>query len=115
MKEFYENLANAIIVQAFEDYTPACKQIERCKENVTLAQEQLDALLHTEKTVKDALECAKRNLHRHEGMLRSAEANKQSIEAFFTSSWFRTLTKVDGQRLLAEAKKEAAEKLGVVV
>lgn len=115
MNEFYENLANAIVIRAFEDYTPACKKFERCKENVTRAQEQLDALLQTEQTVKEALERAKDNLQRREGMLRSAEANKQNIETFFASSWFRTLTKVDGQMLLTEAKKRATEALGVAV
>ncbi|MEG1926335.1 MAG: hypothetical protein RR415_11390 [Ruthenibacterium sp.] len=76
----YENLANAIILQAVEDYReallwlnahrPLCKEDEEDDEYIQMVSE------------------------------------RASIEEFFLGSWFSVLTKLDGKVLLAKLKSE---------
>ena len=76
----YENLANAIIIQAVKDYRetvlwlnahrPLCKEDESDGEYIKMLSE------------------------------------KTSIERFFLGGWFSTLTKLDGKVLLAKLKSE---------
>lgn len=76
----YENLANAIIVQAVKDYRdtvlwlnahrPICEEDEKDGEYLKMMSE------------------------------------KKSIERFLLSSWFSTLTNLDGKALLAKLKCE---------
>ena len=70
--ECWQDLANAVILQAIEDYRAACVKL------------------------------------RGRPRLREQLAVKRSVERFFTSSWFRTLSSLDGQRLLEEIRKEVS-------
>lgn len=80
-QEAYENLANAIIVQAFEDHMGAVRTMrtfawdKKCKEYV------------------------------------NALRTKNECERFFRSEWFKVLTSVDGEVLLRELfRREADDK-----
>ena len=66
----WNDLANAVILQAVEDYRRVCRSLRRDP--------------------------------RRSG---AAEA-KASLEAFFASRWFRTLTAVDGNELLEKIREE---------
>lgn len=48
---------------------------------------------------------AKRKLRRKPGN-KDAQAEAESIERFFRSDWFRTLTEVDGEMLLRKLNEE---------
>lgn len=67
----YENLANAIILQAVRDYRVALK---------------------------------KRRKHKCD---RDAEHEIRSIERFFRSAWFTTLTSADGEKIIRGLREEA--------
>lgn len=69
----YENLANAIIVKACEDYRVALKKIKHNPKN------------------KDAIDEA------------------LSLERFFCSQWYQTLTSVDGDFLIRKLRDEIAK------
>ena len=66
----WEDLANAIIAQATEDYLQACRAALRKPWEKKYAK------------------------------------TKRSIESFFRSGWFRTLSPVDGKELLEKIRKE---------
>lgn len=66
----YENLANAIIVKACDDYRVALKKIKHNPKN------------------KDAIDEA------------------LSLERFFRSQWYQTLTDVDGEFLIRKLRDE---------
>ena len=68
----YNELANAIVMQAVKDYRKALKNLRKNRNNK-------DAM-------SDAMEC----------------------ESFFRSSWFRTLTSVDGNYLIDKLRAEVA-------
>ena len=68
----YNELANAIVMQAVKDYRKALKNLRKNRNNK-------DAL-------SEAMEC----------------------EEFFHSSWFRTLTSVDGDYLIEKLRAEVA-------
>ena len=78
----YENLANAIILRAVEDYRdlsmwlkvhrPLCEEDEKDDDYI------------------------------------SALADKQSIEQFFLGGWFRALTNLDGKALLEKLECEVS-------
>lgn len=66
----YENLANAIVLQAVKDYRKALKTLQM------------------------------------NPMSRSANADKNTLERFFLSEWYRFLTRVDGEMLIEKKQKE---------
>lgn len=66
----YENLANAIIVKACEDYRAVLKKIKHNPKN------------------KDAID------------------EVLSLERFFHSQWYQTLTNVDGEFLIRKLRDE---------
>lgn len=66
----YENLANAIIVKACDDYRAALKKIKKNAAN------------------QDAV---------HEAL---------SVERFFRSQWYGTLTSIDGEFLIRKLRAE---------
>lgn len=82
MDEAYENLANAIIVQAAEDWKKAYKYLRKHARSRS-------------KTVK-------------ENMVRT-ERIKIECENFFRSAWFKTLTNADGEAIFSRLQKEAEE------
>lgn len=109
----YEDLANAIITRAFDDYTPICLLIKKRETSVIKAQETYENLIEAAQAAEEAVKKAEAKLARQKGLLISAEAERNTLEGFFTSPWFRLLTNVDGTMLLEEAKKRAAAKLEV--
>ena len=66
----YENLANAIIVKACDDYRAALKKLKHNPKN------------------RDAIE------------------EPLSVERFFRSQWYQTLTNVDGEFLIRKLRDE---------
>ncbi len=70
MMECWTSLANAVILQAIDDYRAVCGKLKRRPD------------------------------------LQKSAAQKRSLERFFTSRWFRTLTTVDGQALLDRLREE---------
>ena len=118
MDDIYENLANAIVIQAFDDYTPACVKVRKrtimvaqAKERYEATKAEYDGIEALHEAAKKKLQKAETKLHRQEGLLITAEAEKKSIEDFFSSPWYHMLTKVDGEVILKEAKKRANERL----
>lgn len=67
--ECWTALANAVILQAAEDYADACRR---------------SRLRPT----------------------RQSEARRRSLEKFFTSRWFRTLSGTDGEALMKRIREE---------
>lgn len=70
IKSIYENLANAIVLQAVKDY-------------------------------RDALRTLKKHPRRSD-----ARSVKSDCERFFRSSWYQTLTSVDGEILMRKLNEE---------
>lgn len=68
----WEDLANAIILQAAEDYRSACRSLKK------------------------------------RPCFRRPQAEKRSLERFFRSAWFRTLSGADGSKLIQDLQKEVA-------
>ena len=66
----WEDLANAVIWQAAEDYRCACRALRK---------------------------------HPH---FRKPQAAKRSLERFFRSAWFKTLSGADGNKLIQDIQKE---------
>jgi len=66
----WQDLANAVILQAIEDYRLLCGKL------------------------------------RFRPWLAGAARAKRELEEFFLSRWFRTLTTLDGQELLASLRRE---------
>jgi len=66
----YENLANAIVLQAVKDYRKALKTLQM------------------------------------NPMSRSANADKNTLERFFLSEWYRLLTHIDGEMLIEKLNQE---------
>lgn len=67
----WQDLADAIIVQAASDYRRTMKRLRENSRNTRLL------------------------------------SDRQSLEAFFQSSWFHQLTSLDGRQLLTDLQKEA--------
>lgn len=70
----YQELANAIIIQAVKDYRVA---LRRC------------AVFPKDRAYKN---------------------ERESLERFFRSGWFGTLTKLDGEVLMSDIQKEVFKK-----
>ena len=68
----YNELANAIVMQAVKDYRKALKSLRLNSRN--------------KKAMEEAMEC----------------------EEFFRSTWYRTLTSVDGEYLIDKLRAEVA-------
>ena len=89
MDTLYENLANAIVVQAVKDY-----------------REALHFLKHHPHTPDFDTEEAKANKRKR--VLRNKiiehEHERDDIERFFRSGWFETLSNLDGESLLRQIR-----------
>lgn len=86
----YEDLANAIIVQAVEDYRLAIQFLK-------LNPHTLD--LDTEEAKKDPEKRALRN------RIIKNEGERDAVERFFRSNWFELLSNLDGAVLLHKIRK----------
>jgi len=85
LQEAFENLANAIIVQAFEDHMGAVRTMRT---------------FSWDKKCKEYL---------------SALSTKNECERFFRSEWFKVLTTVDGEVILRELmRREANDKQAIL-
>ena len=78
-RSIYEDLANAVIIQAAKDWREAAGILE----------------------LRPLYPSA-----REEARLRAAQYRKGECEAFFRSGWMEVLTKVDGPWLLQRLKQE---------
>lgn len=88
--EGYENLANAIVLQAVRDYLPYYKALQ----------------CHRELRTEGLSEKALKNYNKE---LKKLEREFQEIIDFFHSPWFAVLTGVDPQRILAKLEAEVEE------
>ena len=88
--EGYENLANAIVRTAVQDYLPYYKALQRHRE------------LRTEGLSDQAL----KNYNKE---LRKLEKQFDELIDFFYSPWFTVLTGVDPQLILAKLEAEVDE------
>lgn len=85
--EGYENLANAIVLQAVRDYLPYYKELQRHKE------------LRTEGLSEDGLKKYNREL-------KKLERQFDEIVDFFYSPWFTLLTGVSPEAILDKLDAE---------
>lgn len=89
---FYQDLANAIIVAAAEDYREALNYLKnnvRTKEMVSKA-----CLTRDPELVRECMEYTK------------YEKQAKDVEEFFGSKWFSVLTQADPDYILREIRKE---------
>ncbi|MGN8636622.1 hypothetical protein [Eubacterium pyruvativorans] len=85
----FEDLAQAVIVQAVQDYRRGLRRLDR-----------------TEQKYRNLLQWCTRSDRLYNARLNvlDAQATLTDIEGFFRSQWFGTLTKVDPERLLQEVR-----------
>lgn len=85
--EPYENLANAIIVQAVKDYRKAIRFLKRHPHT---------PVLDTEEAKKDTRKNTLRN------KIIKNEGERDDVECFFRSGWFESLSNLDGEVLIRQ-------------
>lgn len=90
----YENLANAVIVQAVKDYRQALRFLKRHPHTPDL---------DTDEAKKD-----KRKRVLRDKIIKN-ESERDDVERFFRSGWFETLSNLDGEVLL---RKVSAMEVG---
>lgn len=88
--EPYENLANAIVVQAVKDYREAIHFLKRHPHTPDL---------DTEEAMKD-----KRKRILREQIINN-EGERDDVERFFRSGWFEILSNLDGKVLLNKVRE----------
>ena len=111
--DVFENMANAIIIQAAEDYRAARKYLKKHPRT-----EELEgaAAFRTAEHRKWAAERKERGLpkvtekpgpdERLLTKIKSQERVLVEVQQFFRSGWFATLTTVDGETLLRRLNEE---------
>ena len=87
--EPYENLANAIVMQAVKDYREAIHFLKRHPHTPDL---------DTEEAKKD-----KRKRTLRERIIKN-EGERDDVERFFHSGWFELLSNLDGETLLRQVR-----------
>lgn len=112
----YENLANAIILQAVTDYRTARKYLKlhpRTKElEETVSLQIAQRKKRQEERKKKGLPKVKEKKSREELQLKRItdhEIECDEIRRFFRSGWYASLTSVDGGMLLKKLDEEAEE------
>ncbi len=85
----YENLANAIILQAVKDYRTALKCMDRNpnNRNAQSDKEEVERFFRSQ-------------------WYRNAQSDKEEVERFFRSQWYSALTSVDGEMLIRSLQEE---------
>lgn len=109
----YENLANAIVIQAADDYRNALRYLKehlrtRELEETAAFREKQWRRLKAERKAK-GLPGGKRKYSREELLLwkiEGCERDVDEIERFFRSDWYCTLTSVDGEMLIRRLREE---------
>lgn len=112
--EPYENLANAIIVQAADDYRIAAgflRKHPRTKElEDAVAGIRAEKARKREERKRLKLPRARERKSREEILMDKIVSNETllfDVKKFFRSDWFSKLTSVDGETLLEKLEKEA--------
>lgn len=109
----YENLANAIILQAVKDYRATLKYLKRhprtkeLEEAVAFRKERRKK--REAKRKEKGLPKVKEKRSREELLLdkiNDHERERDSIQRFFRSDWYKCLTDVDGEMLLRKLNEE---------
>ena len=86
LKECYENLGNAVVLQAANDYRDSCKKIRKLnKKNVAENSKE-------EKEIKTKI--------------RIEEGNIYKIKRFMQSEYFSLFTNIDGSYLIDKLEEE---------
>jgi len=118
LKENYEKLANAIILQAVKDYRLARKylwkhphtpELDKTVEEQARKRREREEKRKNRGSGKRCAQQKKRKLTREEKLLSrifAAEGVISDAERFFCSKWFATLTDLDGEELLNRLRKE---------
>ena len=102
----YENLANAIILRAVDDYRSAWKKIKHLSEEKRKSMcERLWKEDAERKTVEYMLKEKKRRIKRTSQ--EKAVLTFYECEDFFHSRWFGVLTALDGEELIRKLQEEA--------
>ena len=107
----YTELANAIILQAAEDYRENKKKKATCKTQLRIIEKKLPVVL--QKGDERKLQRSSRTYKTYEERLAKVEAEQKGIEQFFRSSWFKTLSEADGKMILDQLKRERRKRVSV--
>lgn len=109
----YEELANAIIIQATIDYREVLKYLKqhpRTKELEETVAQQIEQRKKRRKARNGkGLPMIPEKRSREELLLHGIvkhEKERDDIQQFFRSDWFETLTSVDGEILLKKLNEE---------
>ena len=103
----YENLANAIVLQAVRDYRRNMRFLKRhpltdtLKETVKIRKSERKAIY--EKTGEKPQESAEERLL---SKIIGCKREIARIERFFNSNWYSVLTDIPGRYLLSRLKEE---------
>ncbi len=89
METNYENLANAIVVQAIKDYREALHFLKRHPHTPDFDTE-------------DAKRDKRKRVVRDK--IIKAEGERDDVERFLRSGWFETLSNLDGETLLRQVQ-----------
>lgn len=109
--ECYENLANAIILKAVDDYTVAIRCLYHLIDNkygaIAKIAEKEEKKVYSKHYTSTELQCI------YERMVKAQRTRVKDLEKFFSSSWYKVLTKVDGKRLIKDVKQSIKEKYNI--
>ncbi len=94
----YEELANAIVLQAVRDYQVNPARLKRFVRKLEEAEIRLEDAKNTgdEKTIRSAE--ARRNYYKN--MVAQVDRDQTDIERFFKSGWYEFLTNLDRNVIL---------------
>ena len=106
MTDRYENLANAIILRAVDDYRSALKKIKHLPEEKRKSMcERLRKEDAERKTIEYKLKEKKKRIKRTSQ--EKAVLTFYECEDFFRSRWFGVLTALDGEELIRKLQEGA--------
>ena len=109
--EKYENLANAIIERAVDDYKAQARKLNYLK---THKFEVLQKIVqHESKKAHPIFYTGTELQAEYNRKVRAAKYKLMNIESFFGSPWYCILTNVDGKALLQMLKEQIKEKDGI--
>ena len=109
--EKYENLSNAIIERAVDDYRSIAIKLNYLKNNKDKVMQKIHE--HDVKLMKPVHYTADGLQQAYNRKVTAAKYELLDIENFFCSEWYRVLTKIDGKALLKMVKEDIKEKEGI--
>ena len=101
----YEELANAIVLQAVEDYRSNVKRRQWFVLKLTDVASQFPK---NEKTARLVVYKLRRKMKSYEKNIDQIDMDQLDIRKFFRSEWYKVLTGIDGEWLLREISEEGA-------